>query len=71
MALKSQHSEVRREILAVLLRLSERYPGLRIAQIIGNAVPTNDLYYIEDSDLFRYLLQYERMSYQNDNDTAR
>ena len=58
--------KVRTRLLHTLLRLSDRYPMLRIAQLIGNAVPeevkqrlSNDLYYMEDSELTRYLLEFE------------
>lgn len=58
---------VRKELLRTIDRLSARYPALRICQLIGNAVPSeeaqrrgNDLYYVEDSQLLQWLLDYER-----------
>lgn len=58
---------VRLQVLGELKRLSDRYPALRVSQLIINAIPSeelqrreNDIYYIEDTDLLRYLTQYER-----------
>jgi len=52
----------RYRVLRQLVRISNRNPDLRICQIIGNAVPpeeakkrNNDIYYIEDADLLKWL----------------
>ncbi len=54
------------ELLAELTRLSEKYPDLRLCQLIGNSIPVdeaqrrnNDIYYIEDDQLLQWLRRYE------------
>lgn len=42
--------QLRKQTLATLTLLVERYPNLRIAQIIGNAIP-GDPYYVSDERL--------------------
>lgn len=49
---------LRRETVAILARLVERYPNLRIGQIIGSALgDAHDLYYLPDEDIARSLNQ--------------
>ncbi len=50
-----------------IARLSEKFPQLRVMQLISNAVPqevqnrmNNDLYYLENGALLEYLLEYEQ-----------
>jgi hypothetical protein len=57
----------RQELFHMLCCLMQRYPNLRVCQLICNAVPPeelarrqNDLYYIEDAQLLDYLRSYER-----------
>jgi hypothetical protein len=57
-----------KEILGVLERIKVKAPGLRVCQTISNAIPeevkirlNHDLYYIEDSLLLEYLLQFEKV----------
>ena len=56
---------VREDLLRTISRLSDKYPQLRIAQLLGNAwapaarAGTERLYYMEDSQLLRLLLGYE------------
>jgi hypothetical protein len=47
---------LRKNTLATLTLLVERYPNLRIGQILGNAL-SGDLYYTQDADLARALNQ--------------
>ena len=43
-------------ILWALTRALERYPHLRVGQLIANAVPVGrDLFYVEDEDLMTYI----------------
>lgn len=65
----SQHEGdvVRRQLLGELHRLSDKYPSLRVTQLILNAIPSeelekrgNDIYYVEDTELLGYLVNYER-----------
>lgn len=48
---------LRKNIVETLGLLSERYPNLRIGQILGNAVGPLDLYYTDDEALARALNQ--------------
>ncbi len=55
------------QVCNTLARLSEKYPQLRVMQLIINAVPTeiytqlnNDLYYVENEALLGWLLEYEQ-----------
>ncbi len=54
------------QVCHTIARLSEKYPKLRVMQLIVNAVPQDvierlhyDLYYIDNEDLLSYLLCYE------------
>lgn len=54
------------ELLDAVVRLSKKYPNLRLLQLIGNAVPTeearrrnNDFYYVDDRQLLQWLQEYE------------
>lgn len=54
------------ELLDTVVRLSKKHPSLRLCQLIGNAIPTeeaqrrnNDIYYIEDRELLKWLLEFE------------
>ena len=58
--------KVRKELLQTLARLSKRWPQLRLTQLIWNATPTicrrrkgKDLFYVEDSEMLKYLRKYE------------
>jgi hypothetical protein len=49
---------LRKQTVATLAALIERYPNLRIGQIVGNALGDgHDLYYMSDADLARGLNQ--------------
>jgi hypothetical protein len=49
---------LRKQTVETLALLIERYPNLRIGQIIGNALGDgHDLYYMPDADLARGLNQ--------------
>ena len=50
---------LRRNTVEMLALLVERYPNLRIAQIIGNSITGSvpDLYYLSDEELARGLNQ--------------
>jgi hypothetical protein len=48
--------EIRAEAIRLLETLAELYPGMRLGQILANAV-TADFYYIEDDALARALDQ--------------
>lgn len=49
-------------ILKTIHQIKSTYPGLRIGQIIGNAIPTGmDPYYVSDVDLQLYLRIYLRI----------
>ena len=49
---------LRRETVATLMVLVERYPNMRIGQIIGNALGDgHDFYYIPDEEIARALNQ--------------
>lgn len=59
-------NEIREQLLGTLTSLSNRFPQLRVAQLISNAIPSeelqrrgNDIYYIKDVDLLSYLREYE------------
>jgi len=47
---------LRRQTVEMLGLLVERYPNLRVGQILGNAL-AGDLYYVDDVDLARGLNQ--------------
>ena len=55
------------QVCNTLARLSEKYPHLRVMQLISNAVPqevhtrlNHDLYYLRNEELMGYLLAYEQ-----------
>jgi hypothetical protein len=49
---------LRKQTVETLALLIERYPNLRIGQIVGNALGDgHDLYYMPDADLARGLNQ--------------
>ena len=54
-------NEIRQELLQTIVRLSDKYPSLRVTQLLGNSHGGEhiDLYYIEDSRLLNWLLLYE------------
>ncbi len=50
-----------------LREMATKYPDLRLCQIIGNAVPSeeakkrnNDFYYVEDDQLIQWLDEFDR-----------
>jgi hypothetical protein len=52
------NAQLRKNTLETLALLVERYPNLRIAQILGNAMPAkHDLYYVPDEELAQALNQ--------------
>ncbi len=59
---EKEGDKVRNELLVTITRLSTKYPDLRVCQLIGNSLPAGqiDIYYIEDSELLQYLLQFEK-----------
>lgn len=53
-------------VLDEMLRLLQKYPSLRVCQLIGNSIPTeelqrreNDIYHIEDEQLLQWLREFE------------
>ena len=48
-------------ILDTLGRLSDKFPYLRMMQIIGNAIGGDYMYYLTDAELSNALLKYERV----------
>lgn len=55
--LKHRSPQVRAQVLRNLEMLIERYPNLRLGQIIENATMGHDLFNIEDDELGRCLNQ--------------
>ena len=60
--IRSDNELVLNKLRAMLIK----YPGLRLCQLIGNAVPAdvarkckNDFYYVEDARLVDYLTIYD------------
>jgi hypothetical protein len=49
--LKHRSPEVRAQTLRTLATLAERYPNLRLGQLISNAIDGRDLFNLEDDDL--------------------
>ena len=49
--MKPSNPAVRAQVLRNLELLIERYPNLRLGQILSNAVDGRDLFYISDADL--------------------
>lgn len=65
--------EIHKKITEALDEISLRAPSLRICQIIGNAIPAEelerrgkDIYYIEDEDLLKYLRDFEEFLIRQD-----
>ena len=58
---EAEDDATRIELLQTLRTMSACYPHLRVGQLIGNALPPEivDIYYVEDSDLLKYLEKYE------------
>jgi hypothetical protein len=51
----------RGELITLIKLLSERFPSLRLCQLIANAVEgCGDVYFVTDKDLLKLLLKYER-----------
>lgn len=48
---------LRQNMIGTLQLLAERYPNLRVGQIIGNAVNSGDMYFVTDEELARGLNQ--------------
>lgn len=55
------------EVCNTIARLSEKHSNLRVMQLIVNAIPQDviekfhsDLYYIDNEELLKYLLDYEQ-----------
>ena len=55
------------QVCNTLARLAEKFPHLRVMQLISNAVPqevhnmlNHDLYYVENEALLGFLLAYEQ-----------
>jgi hypothetical protein len=49
--LKHRSPEVKAQTLRTLATLVERYPNLRLGQLIANAIAGRDLFNIEDDEL--------------------
>ena len=61
-------TEVMLEMIAEITNISRLCPELRLCQLIANVVPEevaernqNDVYYITDLELLRYLKDYRKM----------
>lgn len=59
-------AEGHRRIIRTLIEIMNLAPSLRVCQIIGNSIPVqelqrrgNDIYYIEDDELFGHLRVFE------------
>jgi hypothetical protein len=59
--------KTRQELFHTLCWLIQRYPSLRLCQLICNSIPpeelarrNNDLYYIEDADLLSWLRSFDQ-----------
>jgi len=55
---KPKMDEDKRKCLNLLEYISEKYPSLRVCQIIGNVVPDVDAYYTTDEELVGYMEEY-------------
>jgi len=55
--LKHRSPEVRAQTIRALETMIERYPNLRLGQILSNATMGHDLFNIEDDELGRCLNQ--------------
>ena len=49
------------KLLEVIKACSEKYPELRLCQLLSNCYPANDLYYVEDEVLLNRLIEYYHM----------
>lgn len=49
--LQRRSPEVRKQTLATLTMLIERYPNQRLGQLLSNAIDGRDLFHIEDDEL--------------------
>jgi len=52
---------LRAKLLEIIKAISEKYPELRLCQILGNSYPLNDMYYVEDEVLLNRLIEYYHM----------
>jgi uncharacterized protein YihD (DUF1040 family) len=57
-----------KSILNIIERIWEKQPELRLTQLFSNAAisggwKSNDLYYLEDNKLLKFLLKYEEKYY--------
>lgn len=66
-------AEGHRRIIMALIEIMNLAPSLRVCQIIGNAIPTeelqrrnNDIYYIQDDELFVHLRAFEELLIRQD-----
>ena len=55
------------QVCKVITQISKRHLQLRVMQLISNAIPhdvqerlNGDLFYVENDELIRYLLEYEK-----------
>lgn len=55
---EKEGDEKRTAALETLAAVSERFPNLRVCQLIANATAVNDSYYVEDSQLTGALMAY-------------
>lgn len=55
MKIKRKSKKQRAIMLFELLELWEIVPDLRLGQLISNACPKQDLFYVEDYDLIKYI----------------
>ena len=54
----ASNATLRRSTIETLALLADRYPNLRLGQIIGNAMgDAHDMYYVSDAELARSLSQ--------------
>jgi len=51
-------NKTQKEILYILQLIMEKYPSLRLCQIIGNCFEPNDLYYKTDEEVLEGLEAY-------------
>lgn len=49
--MKPNAPELRAQTLRTLAMFSERYPNLRLGQMLSNALDGKDLFYVEDDEL--------------------
>ena len=53
--MKSYNPELRAQAIRQLETMSERFPNLRLGQMISNATDGNDMFYLDDASLLRML----------------